>query len=164
VFHLSLELPSSSVASSVPAGLDADDFPSLVMEACELLRETDCRFRMGGFGLEDWNLDVGYDMSSVIEQLPELLSALQSGTDAELDLYTPGVERSISFVADGSFINAKCQSLTSWVPPDPVERLDSREIIEMFEKLAIDFARAVAIVNSDMASIRPLDRWQKAEV
>jgi hypothetical protein len=164
MFHISLDLPSRSVASSVPAELNADDFPSLVMEACEVLRETDCRFRMGGFGQDDWNLDVGYDMSSVIEQLPEVLSALHSGVDAELDLYTPGVERTIRFIVDGSFINAMCQSQTSWVPPRPVERLERNEVMAIFEKLAIDFARAVAIAYPDMASIKPLDRWQRGEV
>src|SRR4051794_14258383 len=109
MFNVSLDLPSGSPALVESEDLN-EDFQSLVMDACQILARTDCRFHMGGFGQDDWNLNVSYDMSAVVEQLPDVLTALRSGADVELDIYTPGVERTIAFTSSGENVDALCQS------------------------------------------------------
>lgn len=50
---MSLEATTGE-AAVVDAGEDwSRDYQSLVMEACEVLGATDCRFHMGGFGTDD---------------------------------------------------------------------------------------------------------------
>jgi hypothetical protein len=160
MFHVSLVPPSTSGIGPSRVKIERADYQSLVMEACGLLAETDCCFHVGGFGQDDWNLDVAYDMSSVIEQLPEVVSGLRSNHDVELDLYTPGVERTVRFAVLGDAVEAYCRSRTSWVPTMPTERLAHSIVLSMFERLAIDFARAASAVAPNFADIAPFDRWR----
>lgn len=161
--NLSLE-PPSRISAPRALNLDPEDYPSLVMEACESLAEAGCRFRMGGFGQDDWGLDVGYDLSSVVEQLPDLLAALRAGTKAELDMYTQGVERSLVFDPRGNIVVIRCFSQTSWVPsPDEVVQ-ERFEIVAMLEKLAQAFGEAIAIADPAIGRLRPFDLWRKGIV
>jgi hypothetical protein len=164
MFNVSLDVPSELAPSREPAQLDYDDFQSLVMEGCELLRETGCRLRMGGFGQDDWGLDVSYDLSAVIEQLSPTLAALRHGSEVDLDLYTQGVERTVTITPDGDVVNLLCRSRTSWTPDPENERLERRYLLGMFEKLAIDFASALVVVYPETSSVEPLARWRRGDV
>ncbi|MBL1098091.1 hypothetical protein [Streptomyces coffeae] len=76
MFHCRLEMPSPAYADSgsTPVWENVGHtYDCLVMEGCRQLEDTDCRFVIGGFGQQCWRFDVGYDMSSLVEQLPELL-------------------------------------------------------------------------------------------
>ncbi|MCN0152508.1 hypothetical protein [Salinispora arenicola] len=161
--NLSLDPPSKT---SAPRALDLDpeDYPSLVMEACESLAEAGCRFRIGGFWQDDWGLDVGYDLSAVIEQLPDLLAALRAGEKAELDMYAQGVERSLFFDPRGNVVVIRCFSRTSWMPiPGEVEQ-ERFEVVAMLENLAQAFGKAIAIADPTIGKLRPFDRWRKGIV
>ena len=164
MFNFSLDMPSGGSTLVTPTDVDTDDFTSLVISACEMLGATDCRFHMGGFGQDDWNLDVRYDMSSVVEQVPDVLAGLRAGVDAELDLYPQGVERSITFHVDGERIIANCISRTSWVPLTQVEQLARSYVVSAFEGFASSFARAVFVVSPELAITPPLDRWRDGVV
>ncbi|WP_162907512.1 hypothetical protein [Allorhizocola rhizosphaerae] len=56
------------------AGIDAvraeEEYATRVMVLCEMLAATDTRFHVEGFGSDDWRLDVSYNLSAVMEQLP----------------------------------------------------------------------------------------------
>jgi hypothetical protein len=164
MFQVSLVPPSVGGSSPSHVEIEHAEYQSLVMEACGLLAATDCRFRVGGFGQDDWNLDVAYDMSSVVEQLPEVVSELRARHDVELDLYTPGVERSVRFAVIDDLIDACCQSRTSWVPAIPTERLVYSEVLSMFERLAVDFARGASAVAPALGGVAPFDRWKLGDV
>jgi hypothetical protein len=141
--------------------VDLDDYPSLVMAVCDVLRVTDCGFRAGGFGHDSWYVDVPYDLSTVVEQLPEALTALRAGLPGEIDLYGQGVERSLHFSTHGAFVDVECRSRTSWVPAPAVVRHDRAALIAMVEKLAEDFGRAVAIGVPQLAGVEPFARWRR---
>ena len=164
MFNLTLDVPPNLAGRGERLDVDCGDFQSLVMDACELLGEAGCRFRMGGFGKDDWNLNVSYDMSTVIEQLPDVLAALDRGAQAEIDLYSQGIERTITVTPDGDYIHLWCQSRTSWTPNPEMERMDRGYVIEAFRKLATDFAKALISVQPELADVEPLARWQAGEV
>ncbi|MGC4857057.1 hypothetical protein ACLQ24_27715 [Micromonospora sp. DT4] len=152
--------------TSTPRALDLEpeDYPSLVMEACEALAEAGCRFRMGGFGQDDWGLDVGYDLSAVVEQLPEVLTALRAGSTAELDIYAQGVERSLVFEPRQSIVIVRCFSQTSWVPiPDQIEQ-ERSEVVAMLEKLAHAFGEAISVADPGIGKWHPFDLWRRGIV
>ncbi|MEV6055815.1 hypothetical protein [Streptomyces sp. NPDC052107] len=94
----------------------AEDYESLVMDACELLAETDCRFRVAGFGQGPWPVDISYDLSSVIEQLPQALTALRRKNRAQIDFCGQGFERVVVFVPLGDQITMTCTTQTGWIP------------------------------------------------
>ncbi|MEV1329877.1 hypothetical protein AB0J20_09905 [Micromonospora costi] len=136
------------------------DYESLVMEACALLSETDCRFFVGGFGQDDWRLDVAYDLSAVLEQLPSILVGLRAGTEAELDLYSQGVERTLTFTRIGQDVIIRCRSQTSWVPNPDTEIMSSHDLESMFVRLANDFAASLELVDPDISSLPPFRDWR----
>jgi hypothetical protein len=164
MFHMSLDVPPDLTSGPVPAELTDDDFDTLVIEGCQLLGEAGCRFRMGGFGQDDWGLDVSYDLSTVVEQLPDVLVALRHDAEVELDLYAQGVERTVTFTPDGEYVNLRCRSQTSWTPRPDTERLARGQVVATLEKLAVDFAAALAIVAPKLAGYEPLVRWRRGEV
>jgi hypothetical protein len=156
-FNIVLVVPSTAEpAAEGPSGLD---YESIVMELCSRLAETDCVFRMAGFGQEQWPVDIRYDLSTLIEQLPELLSGLRSNGSAEVDLYGQGVERTLSFVVAGDHVTVACASRTGWIPNPKVEEIDLAELLAMIESVAFEFARFMRMVWPQCAKNAPFVDW-----
>lgn len=164
MFSIALNVPSFLEARGGRPDPDSGDFQSLVMDACELLEEVGCRFHMGGFGQDDWNLSVSYDMSAVIEQLPDVLAALDRGVQSEVDLYPQGVERTIVITPEGDYVDLRCHSRTSWTPNPEMERMRRGYVIGAFQKLATDFAKALICVRPELADVELLRRWQAGKM
>ncbi|WP_329072324.1 hypothetical protein [Amycolatopsis sp. NBC_01480] len=110
VFRCTLERPSSSLALGSLIGPKVeDDFDSMVAAACGLLAETDCRFHIEGFGALEWPVDVAYDLSAFVEQLPDLIARIRSRSRAEL-----AMDFAISLAEIGSPI-AQVHPFSDWV-------------------------------------------------
>lgn len=153
--------------TSPPPVLDDNDpfreagthYESLVILACEQLRETDCRFHMSGFGAADWRMDVWYDLSVVVEQLPDLLDAIRARRPAEVDIYSQGTERSLTFRPVGADWEIHCRSRTNWVPDPAVEIAGTTRLVDMFSRLAVDFAASLDVIGSPFARVAPFAGW-----
>ncbi|WP_157357454.1 hypothetical protein [Amycolatopsis nigrescens] len=139
---------------------DFSDYETLAIYACSLLAETDGEFKFGGFGKGDWHLDIGYDMSAIIEQLPDLLNFLHAREAGELDLYPPGVECTLKFLPHGDMVVIECHSRTSWIPEPPVEQASYAEVELIFETLAVDFAVSLDLVQPNVSNLSPFCEWR----
>ncbi|MCC5480428.1 hypothetical protein ACFV2N_12420 [Streptomyces sp. NPDC059680] len=157
-FRMTVSPPTSD--TPVTHDLDlAEDYESLVMDACELLGETDCRFHVAGFGQDPWPVDISYDLSSVIEQLPQAWTALRRKERAQIDFYGQGVERAITFAPAGEQIIMTCTTQTNWIP-DPATEIASLSDVEgRLAALAHDFRRALDRACPDIAAREPFAQW-----
>jgi hypothetical protein len=151
--------PPSEQLSSVRDFEIADDYESLVMDFCQLLSETDCRFVVSGFGQEEWPVNVSYDLSSVIEQLPAAITNVQRGLDAEIDLYGQGIERRLDFTVSGNRVEIRCTSGTQWSPDPDVHVLSDEEAMTLLTGLAHEFGVAVQRAVPDLAAKTPFAKW-----
>jgi hypothetical protein len=142
----------------------AEGFISLIIDACALLAETDCRFVVSGFGDDAWPVDVDYDLSTVIQQLPDLLASLRAGEDANLDLFEQGIQRLLEFSSTRPRVEIRCYSGTEWKPEPAIEHAGISELEEMFIRLAVDFAKAVSDVSAGLAHTPPIPAWSRGEV
>jgi hypothetical protein len=80
-FSVSLTAPGGTPPSPIGDVItgEPEDYSTSVMRACEdLSAGTTCRFVLGGFGKADWALDLGYDLSTFVEELPDLASAVRA--------------------------------------------------------------------------------------
>lgn len=135
------------------------DYESLVMDACELLSEAGCDFHVEGFGQKDWPVDVSYDLSTVMEQLPAAIAALQHGESAVIDFYGQGVERGLTFEPVGDLVAVRCSSRTNWTPNPDREQASPREVTTLLEGLAGDFKIALERTCPSLALIEPFKHW-----
>lgn len=157
-FRMTVSPPTSG--TPVTHDLDlAEEYGSLVMDACELLRETDCRFHVAGFGQDPWPVDISYDLSSVIEQLPQARTALRRKQRARIDFYGQGVERVITFDPDGEQITMSCTTQTAWIPDPATETASLADVEGMLAALARDFRRALDRACPDVAARDPFAQW-----
>lgn len=161
VFRCSLERPrhTSAPDRAVEPPEDLGDYDVLVMHACDLLSRTDARFHIGGFGSDDWHLDIRYDLSVFMEQLPDLAQAIAERSEHELNLYSQGVERSLIFHPGADSVQIRCISGTSWVPEPDVEVISFPDLTSMLTRLAVDFVESLKIVDARLAGVNPFDRW-----
>ena len=158
-----------TLSLEVPASLDAidstefpwQDYQTRVIGACEILSRTDCRVRMGGFGKADWRLDVAYDLSTIIEQLPDVLAGIRSGLEVELDMYSQGVECVLHFRPVDHKLLVHCTSGTTWTPNPAMMELEQGYVVGLFEALAKDFAGALAMAAPAMAKLSPFKEWRE---
>jgi hypothetical protein len=153
----------SSTESWPSSHRTAGEYETLIMEACEQLKDCDCCFHIEGFGGE-WPVDVGYDLSAFMEQFPELLVAVRKHRYAELDLYSQGIERTLEFYSQESPVKIRCLSRTSWVPDPEVEVIAREDLETMLMNLAVDFARALNGVRSPVAELMPFSDWRDGRV
>lgn len=141
---------------------EADDYEGgggyeyFVMYACGLLAGTDCAFKTGGFGQDDWGFDVGYDMSSFVEELPALIDGVRSRQDVEIYLYPQGVERTLHFSTDDSLVSIRCESETDWRPEPEVEEIDREEFVAMLRA----FAESLVVTAPKVAHEAPFEQWR----
>jgi hypothetical protein len=161
-FNIYLEQPSRSLLLK-EIDQPPEDYFSLIIEACSLLEETDCRFLVSGFGDDAWPVDVGYDLSTVVEQLPDLLASLRGGGGGTLDFYEQGIERQLEFFPEAGKIQIRCCSRTAWKPNPATEYADLDQLEAMFVKLTLDFAVALEKVNPDLARTPPISAWRHGQ-
>lgn len=156
----------SGAAAPVSASLEPDDdYETLVMEACSALSDAGgSRFHIGGFGSDEWPLDVGYDLSAFMEQFPSLLAGVRERREVEVDLYSQGIERTLSFRPSRDLVMIHCESRTNWVPNPECESIAHGELVAMISKLAKDFARGLKAINSDLSEAVPFERWLEGKV
>ncbi|MFF2432187.1 hypothetical protein [Streptomyces mirabilis] len=157
-------VPSGAVTLA-SAGLEpGDDYETLVMEACSALSDAGgSTFHIGGFGSDEWPLDVSYDLSAFMEQLPLLLAGVRDRREVEVDLYSQGIERTLTFRPSGELVMIHCNSRANWVPNPERESIAQSELVAMLSKLAEDFARGLKAINSELSEIAPFERWLKGE-
>ncbi|MGK5518645.1 hypothetical protein ACSNN9_04745 [Micromonospora sp. URMC 107] len=156
-FNITLVAPST--VASATEGPSDQDFESIVMELCSVLAETDCAFSMAGFGQDQWPVDVRYDLSTLVEQFPDLLSGIRVGGSAEVDMYGQGIERTIRFAVSGDRVEATCISRTGWVPDPVIEEVDYSELLTMLESVAFAFAKSLRMVWPQCAEMVPFADW-----
>jgi hypothetical protein len=162
---------SVSFRPPAPRGAPVDDpvspepdeeYETLVMEACEVLAEAgDGNFHMGGFGTPEWPVDVAYDLSTFMEQLPDLLAGVRACREVEVDLYSQGLERTLTFRPEAGGVIIHCASRTQWVPDPECERLSQGELLAMLTALAADFADGLVAVRSGLAGAAPFREWRE---
>ncbi|MFE3186610.1 hypothetical protein ACFXKR_38000 [Streptomyces violascens] len=157
-FQMALVPPSRPIDEAPDFELD-EDYDSLVMDTCGLLAQTDCVFRVAGFGQDPWPVDVSYDLSTVIEQLPEALSALRHKEPAQIDFYGQGVERLVRIVPRGESAIVTCVSNAGWVPMPSAEELPLVEAERLLVSLARDFKAALELVCPDIAALEVFAGW-----
>ena len=143
---------------------ELEDFPTLVMVCCKILESAGYEFRISGFGSSDWNFDVGYDMSTLIEGIPDLVDGMNKAGSAEVDLYSQGIERTLEFRLNGREVLISCASHTSWRPDPPSITMDAGILQRMFADLAKDFSRAVLEPAPELADFEPLNRWRTGDI
>lgn len=129
-----------------------------------MLAGTDCSFHIGGFGRSDWGLDVEYDMSAFVEQLPELLAGVRERRLVEVDLYPPGVERTLEFDPTGDSVDIRCLSRTDWTPDPVVETIEFAELEQMLVDTAVNIANALTASGSTISRLAPFSDWQRRVV
>lgn len=159
--------PSAGAVAPAPArqspgpGPD-DDYETLVMEACEALSDAGgSTFHISGFGTDEWLFDIAYDMSTFMEQLPPLLAGVRERREVVVDLYSQGVERTLTCRPVGNLTVIRCESRTNWIPDPECESLEHGELVAMLSKLAHDFARGLKAINSELLEVDPFARWLK---
>jgi hypothetical protein len=157
-FEISLTRPlkfsGSSESQEIP-----EDFTSLVMDGCSLLEEAGCRFLVSGFGQNPWPVDVRYDLSTVVEQLADVLEGLRAGEETELDFFGQGIERTLDFTPGPDGVRIRCRSGTTWEPDPVIEYASSEDLRRMFVRLAVDFAEALVLVSPDLERVPPIPAW-----
>jgi hypothetical protein len=150
---------SDAGETEVPEG-ELDSYDVLIIYACRLLAGTGAKFHLGGFGSDDWNLDISYDCSVFMEQYPDLMQALGAGQEFQLDLYSQGVERALIFEPHRDLMQIRCISGTSSFVPDPdVETMPLPDAEAMLTRLGRDFVDSVRAVSAPLAEMQPFPRW-----
>lgn len=101
-----------------------DDARAVISSICEELDDLGiAAFEVSGFGDTAWPVDVATDLTTLIEQLPEVLAVLDQGEgDFRIDFYEQGIERLVFGQCCGELTKLRCQSRTNWEPvPSEIE-------------------------------------------
>jgi hypothetical protein len=142
----------------------ADDLVILAMDGCSLLAEAGCEFVVSGFGDDRWPVDVAYDLSVVMQQLPGVLAELRAGRATPLGFYGQGVERALDISPDGPIVMLVCRSDTDWSPQPTDLQMSLAEFNEILVRLASSFAGALDVASPHFASSEPLSAWRRGDL
>ncbi|MDA8368619.1 MAG: hypothetical protein M0026_01965 [Nocardiopsaceae bacterium] len=137
------------------------EYPRTAMLACAVLAESDCVFRVDGFGLA-WNVDVDYDLSTVMEDFPETLDAVRASQPCEIGFYAPSTRRQVRILPRNGRLRLTCALLGEDGPAaaPPVEWADHAGFERMLVDLAAAFSRSLARINVAVADTAPFPDWR----
>jgi hypothetical protein len=143
---------------------DLNDYEVSIMNACELMANSGLRFKISGFGLDEWPLDIPYDLSVFMEELPGMLNSIIHGEEHEFYFYSQGIERTIIYSPQGELVELRCISATSWVPDPDVEIASFDALVAMLKELAIDFGKAITAAGGAISETEPFRSWVAGRV
>lgn len=162
VFSMSIRVPTESYIEGEVCFSD-DGYEEMIMEACEYLEDTNCEFHVHGFG-EEWPVDVGYDLSTVMEELPGVIGSIRSTGSGEIDFYAQGVERTLNFSTHGEEVEITCDSGTSWNPEPRTEKMRVSELDRMLASLATNFGKSLEFMSPNLSKREPFTSWKNGVV
>lgn len=121
-----------------------DDYRSVLSDICDLLEDTrKVQFVVLAFDDMPWRVDCRTDLLVIMEQMPEIITALSMGTyDFRLDFYEQGIERDLIFKEKDDVIDVTCISRTAWVPNSEVIALSKETTTCIIYTLYEDFISA----------------------
>ncbi|WP_020395662.1 hypothetical protein [Thiolinea disciformis] len=162
--NFQLALSEARFPSTLPTfDSELDSIVSLVHYLCAYISEQEqCRFRISGFGDNDWPVDIRTDLATLVPQLPQALLGIERSEVFNLDLFEQGVERYINFKpsVEGQWV-IKCNSLTAWIPHPETQTLSTTELksmLESFFSVFLDYLRKIPNQSGWEAII---DHWIK---
>ncbi|MFI9400748.1 hypothetical protein [Nocardia sp. NPDC052316] len=136
-------------------------YREFIMTGCYMMEEAGVGvFQIGGFGQEEWQHDVGYELSAFMEQLPALMVSLRENHTGKVDMYPQGVERTLTFRPIGEHVEIQCASRTDWVPHPEFETMTRNELESMLTELAQNFFIGLKATSPELAN-RAIQAWNE---
>ncbi|MGB3532072.1 MAG: hypothetical protein WBA13_01000 [Microcoleaceae cyanobacterium] len=140
-----------------------DDATSVIMDLCDILEEEGivC-FRVKGFGQDSWPVDVAIDLSSILEQLLEVIDSIhKENYPCGLNFYEQGIERKLVFENSDRLVKISCYSRTSWVPSPNLILESKKYILSMFINLKTSFVEVANKVCPQLSASDLFITWCK---
>ncbi len=149
MLNILLQFKSSDTVFSVNKSIDLDDeydYDCILLDICNMLHDTGVvEFFMSGFGDDNWGTDCKADLPCVLERMLDILPAIQTKADFQIDFYEQGIERMLNFYhKEGMFI-IECKSYVNAVPI-PIIKMHYNDVRNIFIKLYKDFISCVKIL------------------
>lgn len=154
IFEIKLIAPTNR-STSASDDSAVDDLVTLTIEGSQRLEDAGYGFFVSGFGDKDWPVDVRYDLSTILEQLPDVMPALRSSEESVLQFPGQGIDRALDLMPTGTEVTIRCRSATSWRPDPAIERIGRRELESLFSDLASDFVDALQVLRPTLAATGP---------
>ncbi|SMO52780.1 hypothetical protein [Melghirimyces algeriensis] len=146
---------------------ELDDGRSIIDDICEIFEETkEIKFIVSGFGQEYWPVSCLFDLSVIIEQLPEVMNKINSDDyNFSLDFYEQGIEREIIFKDNGDgYIKLNCNSRTDWKPNPDTIMMKKGDINMIISDLLNDFIYLGKRLCPSLVNHTLLKEWMGFEV
>lgn len=151
--------PTRSWEAFVSEAVDWEhDYAAQVIVACEYLELCGYSFVVHGFGRSAWPVTVGYDLSSVLEDMPGQLRAVESGRPARIDMYAPGTEIAIDVLPSGDDVVLRCTTAL-WTPDPDTIVMARADFVRTVRRVLADFSAALRDVGSPLAGVEPFLGW-----
>lgn len=150
-------------ASTVQPDYDEelDNIESLITDICDVLSDTQMiRFAVSGFG-ESWPVDVRTDLSTIISQIPDALSALYQSGNTSIQFYEQGIERELFFRCNDNRVEVTCQHFNEDRPIPITETVGLSELKNMLSEVLVSFIRLSKIICPAIADHRIFQDWLK---
>lgn len=140
---------------------ELDDGRSVISDICEVFADTEKMiFSVSGFGDENWFVDCRFDLPTIIEQLPEIISKINNRDfNFKLDFYEQGIEREIYFINDEEVVNLECFSRNDWVPEPSKIEMRKENVSTMLIKFHKDFLLYSEVLCNGLANHHLFKEW-----
>jgi hypothetical protein len=162
--ELTFEKPLESIpeAEYLIPDLELDDPAAILTCICEAFEiSQSVSFVVGGFGQDNWPVDCRTDLSTVIEQVPDILEKTRAGIYSyELDFYEQGIERQLLFEEDMNLVKVTCISRTEWVPHPSSVIMEKSAVSKLFEEIYSDFMDCSKVICEALVNNTLLNDWK----
>ncbi|MGW9125603.1 hypothetical protein ACWGPW_11420 [Paenibacillus chitinolyticus] len=142
--------------------LENDCAVAVISMICDIFEISGAvRFKVSGFGQNEWPVDCRTDLATVMEEVPEILKKIELNQyDFILDFYEQGMERQVTFSPDKDAIKLTCSSRTYWTPDPVFIHMKKEQISRIFEDLYSRFLEVGEILCIDLIHDPLLEEWK----
>lgn len=125
-----------------------ENIQSILNDICDAMAEnSDNEFEVGGFGEENWPVDIRTDLPIFLEQLPEIINSVIAHSEFVIDFYEQGIQRKVVFQPTTEGYCVKCESFTAWKPkPNSIQisAVDVHHMLFTFRTNFLEFVNSKA--------------------
>lgn len=161
MFNIELEANNLIKSDDNYTYYEEEDAIAVIADICSFFDESQSiTFKVSGFGDNNWKVDCGYDLLSVIVQLPDIIKTIYSSSyDFELDFYEQGTERTVFFKDYNETVKLTCISRTNWRPNDENITMLKEDVKTMFVKIMNDFLICAQATNPELVKDYRFKKW-----
>jgi hypothetical protein len=164
MFHIALTIVTRENAlknTYRPYDEQFDDVTAIIEDICDVLQDSGAAvFSVGGFGQDNWPVDVRHDLPHFLDQAEDVIAAIRKGNQTDLAFPEQGIQRIVQIATVNGSSTLTCTSFGNWKPNGEVVTIQTAELLAQLAAIVRNFVTAAGQYCPELSRHPWSEQWR----